>query len=244
MTMASMRTGIRSRSVERAKGQVASTVVRAAGHGRDAPDRDRRRRAVDRADPRVPSTTRSRPRFRDELAAAIDEADADPDVHVILLRAEGPAFCAGYGLDWSTARAGEPKAAAGSGCGTRSPTCRMMRRFVDTYMKLWSTRRSRRSPRCRAGASRAAPTWCCAPTSSWRARARRSATRRRGCGARRRRRCGCTASGSRGRSATCSRATRSPRPRRPDRADPRDRARRRARRSTRRRSQQYVRRTK
>ena len=43
------------------------------------------------------------PALRDELAAAIDAADDDRDVHVILLRAEGPAFCAGYGLDWSTA---------------------------------------------------------------------------------------------------------------------------------------------
>jgi enoyl-CoA hydratase len=43
------------------------------------------------------------PRLRDELSAAIDAADADPEARVILLRAEGPAFCAGYGLDWSTA---------------------------------------------------------------------------------------------------------------------------------------------
>src|SRR5918997_5563567 len=42
------------------------------------------------------------PELRDELAAAIDEADADVESKVILLRAEGPAFCAGYGLDWST----------------------------------------------------------------------------------------------------------------------------------------------
>ena len=42
------------------------------------------------------------PALRDELAAAIDAADADREVGVILLRAEGPAFCAGYGLDWST----------------------------------------------------------------------------------------------------------------------------------------------
>src|SRR5687768_15947469 len=34
------------------------------------------------------------PRLRDELGAAIDEADAARDVRVILLRAEGPAFCA------------------------------------------------------------------------------------------------------------------------------------------------------
>ena len=43
------------------------------------------------------------PTLRDDLAAAIDEADADPAVHVILLRAEGRAFSAGYGLDWATA---------------------------------------------------------------------------------------------------------------------------------------------
>ena len=41
------------------------------------------------------------PALRDELAGAIDDADADPEVRVMLLRAEGPAFCAGYGLDWS-----------------------------------------------------------------------------------------------------------------------------------------------
>src|SRR3982751_5651716 len=51
------------------------------------------------------------PALRDELSAAIDEADADDDVRVILLRAEGKAFCAGYGLDWSTeAQAAEREA--------------------------------------------------------------------------------------------------------------------------------------
>ncbi|MCB0955468.1 MAG: crotonase/enoyl-CoA hydratase family protein [Ilumatobacter sp.] len=42
------------------------------------------------------------PEFRDELGAAIDAAERDREVRVILLDAEGPAFCAGYGLDWST----------------------------------------------------------------------------------------------------------------------------------------------
>src|SRR5207247_506715 len=55
------------------------------------------------------------PALRGELAAAIDELDTDPAVRVILLRAEGPAFCAGYGLDWSTrAQAAESQRAAGS----------------------------------------------------------------------------------------------------------------------------------
>ena len=42
------------------------------------------------------------PQFRDEFGAALDDADIDPTVRVVLIRAEGPAFCAGFGLDWST----------------------------------------------------------------------------------------------------------------------------------------------
>jgi len=76
------------------------------------------------------------PALRDELAAAIDAADADPAVRVILLRADGPAFCAGYGLDWSTAAQ-----AAEEGRGGRAwdsvADLRMISRFVDVYMKLW-----------------------------------------------------------------------------------------------------------
>ena len=46
--------------------------------------------------------------LRDELGTALDAADADSGVKVVLLRAEGRAFCAGFGLDWSTAaQAGE-----------------------------------------------------------------------------------------------------------------------------------------
>jgi enoyl-CoA hydratase len=75
------------------------------------------------------------PQLRDELAGAIDAADADNRVRVILLRAEGPAFCAGYGLDWSTAaQAGEE---ARERAWDSVADMRMMKRFVDTYMKLW-----------------------------------------------------------------------------------------------------------
>ncbi|MEY2423179.1 MAG: enoyl-CoA hydratase [Acidimicrobiaceae bacterium] len=42
------------------------------------------------------------PQMRDELDAALDEAERDPAVKVVLLAAEGRAFCAGFGLDWST----------------------------------------------------------------------------------------------------------------------------------------------
>jgi enoyl-CoA hydratase len=87
------------------------------------------------------------PELRDELAAAIDDADADRDVRVILLRAEGPAFCAGYGLDWATAAQAPERAAGGlpgdSAIGERQRVwdsvadMRVMKRFVDTYLKLW-----------------------------------------------------------------------------------------------------------
>jgi enoyl-CoA hydratase len=81
------------------------------------------------------------PMLRDELAAAIDEADADPDVRVILLKAEGPAFCAGYGLDWSTAAQAQGGITTGSGEGERAwdsvADLGVMSTFVDTYMKLW-----------------------------------------------------------------------------------------------------------
>jgi enoyl-CoA hydratase len=79
------------------------------------------------------------PALRDELSQAIDEADADHDVRVILLRAEGPAFCAGYGLDWSTAaQADESKRIASGGRVWDSVAdYRMMKTFVDAYMKLW-----------------------------------------------------------------------------------------------------------
>ena len=73
------------------------------------------------------------PALRDELAEAIDEADAARDVRVILLRAEGSAFCAGYGLDWSTVAQGNEQESQWDSVRDM----RMMGRFVDTYMKLW-----------------------------------------------------------------------------------------------------------
>jgi enoyl-CoA hydratase len=75
------------------------------------------------------------PALRDELAIAIDEADTDGDVRVILLRAEGPAFCAGYGLDWSTASQARETETGRVWDSVRDMS--MMNRFVDTYMKLW-----------------------------------------------------------------------------------------------------------
>ena len=75
------------------------------------------------------------PQLRDELADAIDEADADPVARVILLRAEGPAFCAGYGLDWSTTA--QTAERGNERVWDSVADYRMISRFVDTYMKLW-----------------------------------------------------------------------------------------------------------
>jgi enoyl-CoA hydratase len=90
------------------------------------------------------------PALRDELAHAIDGADADPEVRVILLRAEGPAFCAGYGLDWSTvAQGAELQASQERPDEADAPRrvwdsvadMRMIGSFVETYMKLWYARK-------------------------------------------------------------------------------------------------------
>jgi enoyl-CoA hydratase len=96
------------------------------------------------------------PRLRDELARAIDDADAARDARVILLRAEGPAFCAGYGLDWSTRAQAREKPGPSIESLGRAPwqpanaervartkqwdsvaDLRMMGEYVAAYMKLW-----------------------------------------------------------------------------------------------------------
>ncbi len=75
------------------------------------------------------------PELRDELSHALDEADGDHDVRVVLLRAEGPAFCAGYGLDWSTrAQATERKRKR---AWDSIADLRMISQYVNVYMKLW-----------------------------------------------------------------------------------------------------------
>ena len=78
------------------------------------------------------------PALRDDLRVAIDEAEADRDVRVILLRAEGPAFCAGYGLDWATpAQRAEER---GGRVWDSVADLEFMTPFVDTYMRLWYAR--------------------------------------------------------------------------------------------------------
>lgn len=87
------------------------------------------------------------PTLRDELSTALDDADADPAARVVLLRAEGPAFCAGYGLDWST----EAQSQERHWDSVRD--MRMIGSFVDVYLKLF---------RCSKPTIAAVQGWCIA----------------------------------------------------------------------------------
>jgi enoyl-CoA hydratase len=77
------------------------------------------------------------PQLRDELAAAIDAGDAERDARVILLRAEGRAFCAGYELERSTASQAAEASPERARVWDSVADLRMMSRYVHTYMKLW-----------------------------------------------------------------------------------------------------------
>ena len=75
------------------------------------------------------------PTLRDELARELDEADRDDSVKVVLLRAEGPAFCAGFGLDWSTA--GQASSDAEGPVWDSMVDLAMIGRFASTWAKLF-----------------------------------------------------------------------------------------------------------
>ncbi len=75
--------------------------------------------------------------LRDELGAALDAADADNGVKVVLLRAEGRAFCAGFGLDWSTASPGSAGPAPARAWDSVADV-RMISTFGNTFAKLHS----------------------------------------------------------------------------------------------------------
>lgn len=73
--------------------------------------------------------------LRDELDAALDAADADNAVRVVLLRAEGRAFCAGFGLDWSTLAQASADGRSGRAWDSVADV-RMISRFGNTFAKL------------------------------------------------------------------------------------------------------------
>jgi enoyl-CoA hydratase len=73
------------------------------------------------------------PQLRDELDEALDAADRDNAVKVVLLAAEGRAFCAGFGLDWSTVA---PTPNAGERVWDTVTDVQMIGRFGSTFAKL------------------------------------------------------------------------------------------------------------
>jgi enoyl-CoA hydratase len=75
------------------------------------------------------------PALRDELDAALDEADRDNRVRVVLVRAEGRAFCAGFGLDWGTASQATNDGASGRVWDSVADV-RMIGTFGTTFAKL------------------------------------------------------------------------------------------------------------
>ncbi len=73
------------------------------------------------------------PQLRDELARSVDDADRDAEVRVILLRAEGRAFCAGFALDAATAA---QAAEGGRRVWDSVADLRMISTYADTWAKL------------------------------------------------------------------------------------------------------------
>jgi enoyl-CoA hydratase len=75
------------------------------------------------------------PQLRDELDRALDDADRDPNVRVVLVRAEGRAFCAGFGLDWSTVSQATREGSEGRVWDSVADV-QMIGRFGNTFAKL------------------------------------------------------------------------------------------------------------
>ena len=75
------------------------------------------------------------PQWRDEFSAALDEAERDHGIHVVVLRADGQAFCAGYGLDWSTAA--QASAEERSRAWDSVADLHMIGRYVRVFRKMW-----------------------------------------------------------------------------------------------------------
>ena len=74
------------------------------------------------------------PELIDDLETGLDRAEADPEVRAIRLRGAGRSFCAGYDIGWGA----EAMAAAEAGRPwDLMADQRMMRRYVDAYMRLW-----------------------------------------------------------------------------------------------------------
>lgn len=75
------------------------------------------------------------PALREALSDALDDAEHDRRVHSVLLRAEGPAFCAGYQLDWATTGQAEADGSGGRVWDSVADV-QMIGRYAATWTKL------------------------------------------------------------------------------------------------------------
>lgn len=78
------------------------------------------------------------PQLRDDLDAGLDRAEADDEVRVVLLDAEGPAFCAGYGLDWSTSAQATEHTDAGPGRADRVWDSVADHEMINRFTRVWA----------------------------------------------------------------------------------------------------------
>ncbi len=76
------------------------------------------------------------PQLRDELADAIDSAQHDDSIRVLLLNAEGPAFCAGYDLGWATGEQADNEQAENSRAWDSASDLHMIGDFAAAWAKL------------------------------------------------------------------------------------------------------------
>ena len=76
------------------------------------------------------------PQLRTELADAIDSAQHDDSVRVLLLNAEGPAFCAGYDLGWATREQANDVQVENSRVWDSASDLHMIGEFAATWAKL------------------------------------------------------------------------------------------------------------
>ena len=76
------------------------------------------------------------PQLRDEFADAIDSAQHDDSIRVLLLNAEGPAFCAGYDLGWATGEQADDEQAENSRVWDSASDLHMIGEFAATWAKL------------------------------------------------------------------------------------------------------------
>ncbi len=76
------------------------------------------------------------PQLRDELADAVDSAQHDDSIRVLLLNAEGPAFCAGYDLGWATGEQADDEQAENSRAWDSASDLHMIGEFAATWAKL------------------------------------------------------------------------------------------------------------